>query len=855
MTRYLLAIALSLLLTPLHSQQPDTNPQSNVYQRDLLSGWTFREADRDEWFPARVPGTVHTDLFANGLIPDPFFSNNEVGLQWIERKNWDYHTTLEADADLLNYKHVELYFEGLDTYADVLLNGMKVLTTQNMHRRYAVDIRSKLKEGPNDLVIKFRSPLKEAAEAVKALPYTLPADDDEVEPAVSMHVRKAAYHFGWDWCPRYVTMGIWRPVKLRAWNAARFQDVYVKQMELNDAEARMKVAMTTQATAPLEVEVLVLADGDTVSLEQQALPVGTHAVAQEFVIEKPKRWWPKGQGKPYLYNVDVVMKANGKVLDRVREKVGLRTIELVREEDEIGESFEFRVNGKPIFVKGANYIPGDNFIPRARKQRAALFEAMDAAHFNMVRVWGGGVYEDADFYRRCDEAGIMVWQDFMFAGGMYPSDPHFLNNVRGEIDDNIRRLRKHPSLALWCGNNEIEVAWFNWGWQDKYNISPEDSTLLWQSYRDLFEKMIPERINALDPGRAYIPTSPLSNWGKMENFDRANMHYWGVWHGSDTFEDFAKYVPRFMSEFGFQSYPEIETAARYGTPRDMRPDSEWMRHRQRSYKGNAPILKEMERRYAEPKNFPAFLTLTQLLQRDAMDIAIEAQRMKRPHCMGTLYWQLNACWPGPSWSTIDYKGRPKAAHFALQRLFAPILVAATHDDEGLRIRLASDLQRQRYATMAMRLKSFDGEILWHQEQALDLPVDTVLEIVHIPQAMLPASFKDPKAVLEVVVHKDGAPLATDLVYFEYPKALDLPDPEFSFKVLREGTDFVLEMHAEHLLKDLHIFLEDTEARFSDNFFDMAPGTTYKVTVTAPSIEDEAALIERIKFENLTDWVK
>lgn len=642
-----------------------TEKTPSITPIELNGSWEFQQVGKDRWYPAMVPGVVHTDLLANKLIEDPFWENNEQKLQWIERKDWKYRTTFTVTKAQLTPANIELAFDGLDTYAEVTLNGTSIIKASNMFRQWKTDIKKQLQVGKNQLEVVFRSPISYNQKKYDAHPHRLPSGSETKEPRVGSFTRKAAYHFGWDWGPRFVSMGIWRPVRINSWNGARLSNVHCYTQSIASNEAKMMVKATIEATEATQVKIRI----DSAALSYNLKP-GTNTIEYPFVVKNPQLWWCNGQGKPHLYTLKVSLNDGGNV-SRHQVKYGIRTIELVNKPDSIGTAFYFKLNGKPVFMKGANYIPQDAFLPRVtEKQYRKLIQDTKNAHMNMIRVWGGGIYENDLFYDLCDENGILVWQDFMFAGSLYPSDTEFIANVKQEVKENIIRLRNHPSIALWCGNNEIDVAWKNWGWQKKYGYSPQDSVKLWQDYLHLFHKVIPEQLTQYDPQRNYTTTSPLSNWGTAENFNHSSMHYWGVWHGRDPFEKFKENVGRFMVEYGFQSFPNMETIKKFAADTSLSLASTTMKNRQKSYIGNGLITKHVEQYFAPPKSFEEFVVLSQKTQAKAYQMAIEQHLAKQPHCMGTLFWQLNDCWPGPSWSVIDYYGQHKLAYDAVKKAFA-----------------------------------------------------------------------------------------------------------------------------------------------------------------------------------------
>lgn len=632
----------------------------------LIEGeWEFKQSGTETWHPATVPGTVHTDLFNAGLIGNPFADMNELDQQWIERENWEYRTEFKVSGGILKLENIFLVFEGLDTYAAVYLNGVLILEADNMFRLWEVDVKRILKKKDNQLRVVFTSPiLKNAAVAAAYLP--LPAGSDTTSNPVSPFTRKAAYHFGWDWAPRFVTMGIWKDIRIHAWNEIDIKDVFYDAVKIESKTAKVvgQISIQSDTNKTIGITVGEFYSG-TIDLKK-----GLHQYPFSFDIANPKLWWPNGSGEAYLYELVCTLWENKKEIDSQTQKFGIRNIELVNKPDSIGKSFYFKVNGKPLFMQGANYVPQDVFLPRVdSSQYRSLLTQVHDANMNMIRVWGGGIYERDVFYELCDEYGILVWQDFMFAGSLYPADDAFMDNVKAEASEQIIRLRKHPCLALWCGNNEIEVAWNNWGWHKQFGYSPADSTKLWKDYQTLFEGLLPQLVDSLNPQTAYVPTSPQSNWGTPENFDYGSMHYWGVWHGDDYFDGFENNIGRFMVEYGFQSYPDYDLLTEYISESELNLSSETIRTRQKSYVGNAKILDFiLKYKNTIPLEFKETVQASQEVQALGMSKAMQAHKAAQPHCMGSLMWQLNDCWPGPSWSLINYNGKPKVAYGAVKEV-------------------------------------------------------------------------------------------------------------------------------------------------------------------------------------------
>ena len=598
----------------------------------IASGWTFRKVAHkggtqqveEAWLPATVPGCVHTDLLAAGKIGDPFYRLNEKDQQWIENEAWEYRTTLPVDAATLAHERVELVFAGLDTFAEVFVNGAPVLTADNMFRSWRADVKAKLKVGDNQILVRFASPIAAVKPAYDKLGYKLPAANDQGKEMVSMWARKAPYHYGWDWGPRFVTSGIWRPVALEAWDEARLDDVQVFQNKLEAGKVAELglVARVVAARAGNARVTVAQPGGPTLGHADVALKVGVNDVKLGARIDKPELWWPAGLGPQRLYTLETrLATADGKATDARTTRIGLRTIEVVHERDAEGKSFFIKVNGAPVFMKGANWIPADSFVTRVTDERYRLLlqSAVDA-NMNMLRVWGGGIYEDDRFYELADELGLLVWQDFMFACSMYPGDDPFVENVRHEAIENVRRLRNHPSLALWAGNNENEAAWKQWGWQIKFVLNKKAQDRIWADYKRVFHEVLPAVVAAEDPGRFYTRSSPSANDDKVPPNKKnwGDMHFWGVWHAENPYEAYGDNISRFMSEYGFQSFPDLASVKRYTAPdgSDWNIESPVMLSHQRHPRGNPLIRTYMERDFRKPKDFASFLYVGQVLQGD-----------------------------------------------------------------------------------------------------------------------------------------------------------------------------------------------------------------------------------------------
>jgi beta-mannosidase len=818
--------------------------RASAREKELSAGWKFREAGMGEWLAATVPGTVHTDLLAAGKIPDPFYRTNERDLQWIDKRDWEYETTLNIDAATLAHDHIELCFDGLDTYADVYLNDALILQADNMFRRWTVGIKAHAKVGKNTLRVLLHSPVKEGLKLLDALGYNPPAvvDWSEIgglgDKKISMFTRKAGYHYGWDWGPRFVTSGIWRPVHLRAWNAARISDLHIVQNDVSADKAELTAVfeIVSDAAGPAVIDLQSPSDASINARAHVLLEPGVNIAEIPFVIAKPKLWWTNGLGEPSLYEFTgqlTTTRAN----DHRKIRTGLRTLKIVQQPDAEGTSFLVELNGVPVFMKGADYIPNDNFLPRVTH---AVYErvvrsAVDT-HMNMMRVWGGGIYESDAFYDLCDENGILIWQDFMFACLMYPGDQAFLDNVRAEAADNVRRLRGHPCIALWVGNNEIDTAWQNdvpnsgWGWKEKY--TPAQREQMWTAYKTIFYQILPQTIAAHDPQRFYWPSSPLAAWDGHETVSHASLttklqsgdiHYWGVWWGKKPFSSYREIVGRFMSEYGFQSFPEFKTVQAYAAPGDYDILSEVMKAHQRSSIGNVTIKEYMERDYKVPTDFRQFLYVGQVLQAEGVRVAMEGHRARMPYCMGSLFWQINDCWPVASWSSIDYYGRWKAQQYFARKSFARELVTSYVDNGAVKVSVVSDRLTDQSATLTLRVIDFHGAVLKTLQQPLTLKANSSATAFTAPVTDLLGSGAPEGVLMQASLAAGDGILAEDLLYFRPVKDLALPQASVSTTVKNLGDAFAIGLSSPVLAKNLYVSFDNVDGTFSDNYFDLLPG--------------------------------
>lgn len=824
----------------------------------LENNWHFSVAGEDNWLEAKVPGTVHQDLLRHQLLPDPFYGANEEKIQWVENKDWEYKTSFTVTAGQLERDAAFLCFEGLDTYADVYLNGALILKADNMFVGYKIPVKTLLRPGKNQLHIYFHSPVKQTLPQWRSNGFNYPADNDHRAERVSVFTRKAPYSYGWDWGIRMVTSGVWRPVTLCFQDVASIEDLHIRQLALSEDNAELcidlKLKKLVEDSTKVKVAVSYALPGESIQTILQEVELTGVYTEVSFPCEviHPQLWMPNGWGKPNLYHFEVKVIRDDEIVTSRLQRIGLRTIRVVKEKDEWGESFYFEVNGIPLFAKGANYIPGDALLPAISAERyETLFRDIREANMNMVRVWGGGSYEDDRFYDLADENGILVWQDFMFACTAYPSDPVFLKRVEEEAVYNICRLRNHACLAMWCGNNEIQEGIRYWGWKNKY--TPEIYKEMEQGYIRLFQELLPAKVKELDRGRFYMHTSPyLANWGLPESWKMADSHNWGVWYGRKPFESLDADIPRFMSEFGFQSFPEMKTIAAFASPEDYQLESPVMNAHQKSTIGNDLIRTYMERDYVVPQKFEDFVYVGLVMQGHGIRRGLEAHRRNRPYCMGTLYWQLNDSWPVVSWSGIDYYGNWKALHYQAKRAFAPLALDVVQEGDSLQLWLFSDLLKDRKGlTLEIKLTDFKGKVLKKLLMDTEIAANASAKVGQMELSSLLSDIQRRKTYLLLALKDQaGRKLVEEPYFFHRPKDLDLPESSVHCQVTTRDGICEIVLKSATLAKDVFIEVPVMGARFSDNFFDLLPKEVRRITVSSPAFQKGQRV--EVKVRHLRD---
>ncbi|MAU12766.1 MAG: glycoside hydrolase family 2 [Anaerolineaceae bacterium] len=815
-----------------------------MHKQSLNGSWQLNQTGTETVYSATVPGCVHTDLIAAEVIPDPFYRDNERLQNWIGETDWTYSRSFQVDEALLAYDAVLLRCYGLDTIATLTLNGTQIAQTENMFRTYEFDVKALLVPGENTLSVDFQSPMQYA----RHMDETMGEMAGWVEPMrvnSGAWIRKEPCNYGWDWGPKMPTSGIWRDIELVAYNTARIDDVLILQEhQPNRVDLTIKLAAESLANADLSAKITIALDGATVAEKSVALSGDSADVT--LAIDDPQLWWVNGLGEQPLYDVQVQLFSDDTLLDTVAKRIGLRVLKLETPADEWGHAMFFSCNGVPFFAKGANWIPASPY--PAEPDRAFMqpfVKAAADANMNMLRLWGGGVYEDDSFYDLCDEYGIAIWHDFIFACGVYPSfNDDWMANVRLEAIDNVRRVRHHAALAMWCGNNEIEQGMLDPRWVRSVG---------WDDYHKLFRDLLGDIINEYDPQRDYWQGSPHSPGNERDPFDETvgDTHLWAVWHGKDPFEWYRKRQDRFCSEFGFQSFPEPATVNEFTAPEDRNVTSYVMEHHQRSGIGNGTIMHYMLDWYRLPNSFDKLVWLSQILQGMAMKYAVEHWRRNMPRTMGTLYWQLNDMWPAPSWASIDWRGRWKALHYMARRFYQPLLVSGVEDSDAgtVDVHVTNDNTEAVTATVVYTVTDTAGTLITQgeMETVVGAIASTHVTQLDFSEQLAEYSARNLLVYLDLLV--DGERVSNNLVLFGRPKHMVFLDPQIIVAISEvDATTYDVTLTAQ--APALYVWLELPDAQFSDNFIDLQANQPVTLRVVTPAETTAAILAETLKLGSL-----
>ncbi len=814
--------------------------------------WQFRDPADGPWLPARVPGCVHTDLLRAGRIPDPFVGTNELQVQWIEERDWEYRARFEVPATLRDEDEIDLVADGLDTVATVTLNGQAIASTDNMFVAHRWPVKRRLRRGSNELVIRFAS-ARRYIEARRR--WHAPKEINDPVGGCTV-IRKQQCQFGWDWGPRLVTAGIWRDLRLEGWSGNRLEGVRVTQ--IHRADRTVLLTLDPEFSRPERGAVCRW----RISLDRVTVAEG---IGTTIELRHPQLWWPAGQGAQPLYQLEVdVSTARGEGIGRWMRRIGLRTIMLDRGADRWGRRFRFVVNGRPLFAKGANWIPAHSFVAGlGRADYARDLRAAVEANMNMVRVWGGGIYESEDFYDLCDELGLLVWQDFMFACTLYPGTRAFLASVRAEAEHQVRRLRHRASLALWVGNNEI--------WSINAHLAEGPGFARWRrAYAALFDGVLPAVVAAHGAGGTYWPGSPWREGPATDHAAgerRGDTHYWDVWHARHPVKDYERWAFRFVSEFGMQSYSSPATNATFCPPEDGNVFGPVMENHQKNRAGNQIILDYVSRRYRFPKSQDDLIYLSQLNQAHCMQVGVEHYRRLMPRCMGALYWQLNDCWPVASWSSIEFTGRWKALHHVARRFFAPFAVSAhvPGDEEttignyrrstvgAVHLHTVCDHPTGGRGLLRWELCRADGRSVLRGRQSVVLrPGESRRQRTLALGPVLRTHGRD-RVWLRITLEVGGRRVSEDTVFLAPPRFVALPRGRTRVTVACEGPRrAVLTLRSDVFQHRFCFDLAGWEHRASDNYFELYPGEPRRVTVELGRAATAAQLRRALTHRSLVD---
>lgn len=814
-------------------------------QTCTLNGtWQLSAGHRSlESVDMQIPGTVLSGLLAAGKIKDPFYRTNEDATRALFWKDYVFTRTFDVDEELLAQQHIVLVCEGLDTLAEISINGTFLAKTDNMHRTWKFQAKKLLHPGKNEIQIVFRSVLR----FIEDYPYEAHKKINYI-PCGSMKgnqiLRKAHSMFGWDWGPQTIDAGIFRDIYLQGYSHARIEDIRIHQQHAKNVSVQTSITLS-ESVPGQKLCVELSEDGADKPLQTKLCKTNADGVAAvDFVIENPKLWWPNDYGDQPLYIVrTTLLDEDGTNLESITRRIGLRTLTISQEKDEWGNEFAFCVNGVKIFTRGGNYIPDDCLYTRiTEKKLDYILESCRRAHFNCVRVWGGGYYPSDAFYDLCDEKGLIVWQDLMYACNVYDVTDAFAENCRQETYDNVRRLRHHASLGLWCGNNEIESAWDHWGDFQK------ETPYLRADYIRLFEEVLPKAVQEADGETFYWHSSPSSG-GCFDNPDDANRgdtHYWDVWHGQKPFTDYRKYFFRFCSEFGFQSFPCAKTVNSFTLEDDRNIFSRVMESHQKNDAANGKMLYYLSENLRYPKDLTHLLYASQVLQGMAIKYGVDHWRRNRGRCMGTLYWQINDDWPAPSWSSIDYFGRWKALHYMAQKFYAPHAVSMTLEDHRCHVYFSNESFETTEYSLTLSIRDLSGNVLETYETKGNSPAFSAIETAVVDIC----SWEDQKddVFLEAVIHTKDQKVLKDVETLVPYKYLNLKNPVISTEAEETNDAFILHISSDCFAPFIALDFDDADVIFSDNFFHLTDKTVQDIIVKKEDILQG-------HFENAEDFRK
>jgi len=820
--------------------------------QSLNRGWNLKTDTLSIGLQVDIPSVVQADLYAAGIIPHPYLGKVEPELQWIPQREWTYSLMFDVNDNVWKNDNIELIFNGLDTYSDVWLNGIKIIHSDNMFKEYSKEVKNLLKKDENSLKVKFY-PFDNQRDSLIGT-YRLRF------PEKYAVMRKCAYQNGWDWAPRYLNIGIWKDVTLYGWSDFKVENISILTENIDGNDAEMSVNIRVSADGYHDLKFTVFHDGKMLAEERISSDGKIHAKIP-FKLRNANLWWPNEMGEQSMTTFKVNIYEKKQLVGSEEVTTGIRKIELFEQPDSIGSAMFFKVNGKKVYVKGANYVPEEMFESWMSKDKTIkLLSECVAAHFNMLRVWGGGIYPPDYFYDICDSLGIMVWQDFMFAGTTYPYSDEFLNNVKEEAIQQVVHYQSHPSLAMWCGNNEVSEGYVNWGWQQSMGWTDDDYAEMKHGMDTLFEDIFGEVVDSQDGTRPYWPSSPKNGWGKPQSLTEGDVHYWGVWWGELPYEAYLEKVGRFNSEFGYQAYPDFSTLLKISP--DL--DDDVIHSHQKHARGESLINKHVEQyvisteakrngeifcksdeifplpAVARDDEWQRRVYYSQLSQAYGIGLAIEAQRAAKPHSMGSLYWQLNDAWPVISWSSIDYYGNKKALHWKLRDLYSPILIGVLPTTDGnFKVYTNSDLYREINADLVLNFRNFEGKIVKSYSENILIP-ENGCETLQLDVNKFVSGIDKDKVYIEMQLVENDEVIAKRLQYLVYPKDLKLKNIDLQPKIEIENGIGTITFLSPTLVKDVCITLPEGCCELSDNFFDLEPNkeriVTFKTKTDNPQIK-------------------
>jgi len=793
------------------------------YQLELNENWKTYRNDEKQPVNVSVPGHVQYDMFKAGLLPDPFIGENCEEWQSACEDDYTYSLKFDVSASLIDNENVELVFEGIDTISEISLNGKFLGKTDNMFKTWRFSVKKIVKEKENELKVLIKAPRKAALEirekykdSSELLKHNTPVFFGQ-QPMIQNYIRKTACSFGWDWGPTLPLSGIWKSVFIEGWNEPRIKSIFVETKVSSDnksAEVLGYAKFTGKVEKSAEAEIkLTLPSGKEFEINKTLQPEAQN-VSFKFIVDNPPLWWPNGLGEQPLCTLTADLKKSGKSVSIISKRIGIRQLDMVVEPDKFGTSFFVRVNGVPVFTKGSNWIPADALTPRLTDldYRRLISDAANA-NMNMLRIWGGGYYEKDVFYDLCDEFGILIWHDLMFACIAYPSYKEFLQSVSDEITDNICRLQSHPSIALWCGNNEVEMLVLH------YQKLPDEIS---KDYFYLFDEYLRGVVNSLDHSRLYWPSSPHTPFSNNTDEESGgDTHFWGVWHFGLSFDAYIKRFDRFMSEFGYQAFPDIHTIKSFAKEDEMELESKTMLYHQKNPGGNARIMEDVVKNFGEPKNFPHFLIMSQFFQQKVIKTGVEHWRANRSEnrCMGTIYWQFNDNWPVVSWASVDYNGRWKALHYSARKFYAPVLITAAEYEDELRVSLINDLAEEISGEIILKLRKYSGEIIL--EKKINVKIDScnskIVFAENVDSLLNGLDKKECYFTAEFINKKTSS---TKILHFSTLKDAALQNPDLVVEAISNDE---IKISVNKIAKYVYLECEDSAAQFSDNYFDILPG--------------------------------